>query len=160
MELFTLKTDHKARFYENFKKNPHHQWIFANPKVLQCFFILFDEFQEIHFKFFNKHQVHFIYSHAELSFAVGNLKNESVVVVFPDLYKMMNSTLITEASATLAHELGHVYHQHHKRKLPNIDAQVEADRFASGLGFREDLKSTLMRFSHLKEIQYRLKKLN
>lgn len=160
MELFTLKADHKTRFYQNFKQNPQHQWIFANPKVLQCFEILFDEFGEEHFKFFTKHQVHFIYSHAELSFAVGNLKNESVVVVFPDLYKMMNTTLITEASATLAHELGHVFHQHHKRKLSSIDAQLEADQFAVTLGFKDDLKSTLMRFSHLKEIQLRLKKLN
>lgn len=160
MEFFTMKTDYKSRFYESFKNNPHHKWIYSNPKVLQCFEILFDEFKPEHFHFFYKHQVHFIYSHAELSFAVGNLKNESVVVIFPDLYKMMNSSLITEACATLAHELGHVYHQHHKRKILSIDAQIEADQFALKLGFKEDLKRTLNRFSHLNEVQIRLKKIN
>jgi hypothetical protein len=100
--------------------------------------------------------VSFIYSHAELSFAVGNLKNEYVIVVFPDLFKMMSTTLITEASATLAHELGHIYYKHHERKINRLKAQIEADSFAGQLGFKDDLKRTLFRFSHLKEVQYRL----
>lgn len=159
MEMFKLKTDHKARFFESFKKNSNHQWILSNSKVFQCFEILFDEFTDVHYKFFNKHQVHFIYSHAELSFAVGNLKNESVVVVFPDLYKMMNSTYITEASATLAHELGHIFYRHHERKISKLAAQFEADSFAKELGFKDDLIRTLSQFSHLPEVKMRINKL-
>lgn len=160
MEFFKAKTDYRARFTHEFKTNPHHRWIFQHLKASQCFQILFDEFNENHFKFFSNHKVHFIYSHAELSFAVGNLKNESVVVIFPDLFKMMCSSLITEASATLAHELGHIYLKHHERKITGIAAQIEADHFALSLGFKEDLIRTLEQYNFLEEIQIRIKKLN
>ncbi len=159
MDLFTTITDPKTRFIELFTKNPSHQWIFTHPKVHQCFQILFEEFSKEHLKYFTKHQVHFIYSHAELSFAVGNLKNESVVVIFPDLFKMMNSTLITEASATLAHELGHIYNKHHERKIDKLEAQFEADYFAWQLGFGEDLITTLHRFDEISEVKIRIKRL-
>lgn len=156
MELLKLKTNYKDQFYKSFENNPEHQWIVKNKDVQKCFQLLFDEFRDEHFKFFTKNKVSFIYSHAELSFAVGNLKNEFVVVIFPDLFKMMSTTLITEASATLAHELGHIFYRHHEKAVNRLKAQIEADSFATELGFKEDLKRTLLRFSHLPEVQYRL----
>lgn len=156
MEILKSFTNYKDQFYKNFKNNPEHEWIFKNKEVEKCFQLIFDEFKDEHFRYFTKNKVSFIYSHAELSFAVGNLKNEYVIVVFPDLFKMMSTTLITEASATLAHELGHIFYKHHERKINRLKAQIEADSFASQLGFKDDLKRTLLRFSHLKEVQYRL----
>ncbi len=160
MNLFTpKKTDSKKAFYEYFLRNPDHDWIAKNPKILKCFHILFNEFSEEHYRFFLKKKVTFLFSYAELSFTVGNLEKEYIVVVFPDLYKKMSTSLITEACATLAHELGHIYHAHHEKKISKIESQLEADRFAVNLGFKEDLIKVLLPYAHLDEVKVRLKHL-
>ncbi len=160
MNLFKTKLSAKEEFIRAFRSNIEHHWIIKNPKVLKCFELLFQEFREEHFKFFTKTKVSFVFSYAELSFSVGNLKNEYVVVIFPDLFAQINTGMMPEVCATLAHELGHIYCHHHQRKISALQAQYEADQFAVSLGFREELIFTLKRYAHLEDVQKRLERLN
>ena len=51
--------------------------------------------------------------------------------------------------AILAHELGHLYHQHSEKSLPVLEAQVEADDFAFKLGLGRELVEVLLQFNDI-----------
>ena len=56
----------------------------------------------------------------------------------------MRSTAISGFKGILAHELGHIMLSHGSRKLPVLDAQVEADKFACELGYLDDIENFLL----------------
>jgi hypothetical protein len=158
MELIKkIFTDYRSKFLRDFLENPHHQWILDNPNIKRCFLTLFMDLKDEHVKYLSKRKVHFLFSQGEMSVAVTHQKNESIIVVFPDLYKLMISSLMPYAQATLAHEIGHIYGRHSERSITAMNAQIEADQFAIDIGYGEDLYLTLKNYEDLPEVKERLK---
>ena len=69
--------------------------------------------------------------------------SKSVIIVFPELKKFLGAPFPGWAHAVLAHEFGHLYHEHGKKWIDPLEAQVEADSFAIELGHMEQLANFL-----------------
>lgn len=152
-ERMTLKSD--------FFNNPNHFWINYNPVLKRIFNLFLDSFPDFAVKFFAKDaKINFIKSSGELALCVSGKKREPVILLFPDLVKLLHSAQFGQALSVLAHELGHIYYRHGDREISSIDSQYEADKFACELGYKEDLIFFLNNNSSNAECQLRLVKLS
>ncbi|MCH9027313.1 MAG: response regulator, partial [Proteobacteria bacterium] len=61
-----------------------------------------------------------------------------------ELMKILKSLATNYGLALLSHELGHIIHDHSKKNISVIEAQVEADLFAAKLGFADELENFLL----------------
>ena len=84
-------------------------------------------------------RTYFLTANAQYSCSLGLSEKCFVIIVFPDLLRTLKALVPTQGVAILAHELGHVYHQHHRREISPLQAQIEADEFAFQLGLGHDL---------------------
>lgn len=66
-----------------------------------------------------------------------------MILIFPELKRLLNAPFDGWAKAVLAHEFGHLYHQHGSRFVEPLEAQVEADRFAIEMGYLRPLAEFL-----------------
>ena len=83
------------------------------------------------------------------SCAIDQIDSNYLILLFPDLIKKLTCVDNGEGLSILAHELGHFYHQHTKKKTPTLKAQIEADDFAHKLGLSRELSEVLSRFDDL-----------
>jgi len=82
-------------------------------------------------------------SNAKFSCSLNIPTNASAILVFPDLMKLLRSAAPEYGLAILAHELGHLIHEHALKSIDPFGAQLEADRYAFGLGYGVPLKELL-----------------
>ena len=73
----------------------------------------------------------------------------SFIFIFPDLLKKLSCVDNSEGLAILAHELGHLFHEHGKKKISTLEAQIEADDFAFSLGLGRELCEVLSTFKDI-----------
>lgn len=150
-----LKKDFKKKFLED--KN--HYWINEDRIIKRSIEILLDSLSEKHIHFLKKHPTFFIPCQAHLSCAIGSTQNHHLILVFPELIQLLRSASAFHAIAILAHELGHIYHQHTELKIDTLTAQIEADQFAYDLGFGEELQDVLLDHVHSVDCRVRISKL-
>ena len=149
-----------SNFDEAFFKNPHHQWINNDPQMKKVFNILLSTFPEEVSHFFDKKQnVIFTQNSGNWACAVNQIKNNHIILIYPDLYKVLTSARFTQGIAILAHELGHIFMNHGEKQLSTLLSQIEADMFALTLGFGEDLIMFLNDFKNNEECMIRREKL-
>jgi hypothetical protein len=79
--------------------------------------------------------------------------------VFPELIQLLKSASAFHGIAILAHELGHIYHQHTEQKIDTLTAQIEADEFALDLGFGEELQEVLLDHAHSVDCRVRISRI-
>lgn len=79
--------------------------------------------------------------------SVSPSSDENLIFLFPDLLRKLACVDNTEGLAILAHELGHLYHEHSKKNIDPLTAQVEADDFAFQIGLGRALSDVLAEFS-------------
>ena len=99
--------------------------------------------------FLSKPPIVFISISGIYSCAIDNNQNEYLVLLFPDLIKKLSCADNSEGLAILAHELGHFFHEHSRKSISPLKAQVEADDFAFELGLGRELSEILSRFDDL-----------
>lgn len=85
-----------------------------------------------------REKVVFLNSSGHFACALSAQK-EHIVIVFPELKKLLFSPLFEEALPILAHELGHIVYGHSERQIAPIVAQLEADYFAVQMGLKKEL---------------------
>lgn len=149
----------KFEFKKKFFKDPNHQWMNENKTVQRSIEILIDSLSPGHLEFFQKHQTFLVPCQAHLSCAIGKTQDHHLILVFPELMQMLKSASSFHAIAILAHELGHVYHQHTENKIDTLTAQIEADQFATDLGFGEELQEVLLDHSDDVDCKVRIAKI-
>jgi hypothetical protein len=155
------KTDRnwKSKFTNNFYSNSHHQWIVNNSNVKRCFDALFEAIPEKYQSFFVGNKLIFLQASGKISCALSQVPNQNLILIYPDLYKLMNSAAWHQSCAVLAHEVGHVFYHHGLKNIDPLDAQIEADHFAYTLGFGDDLQNFLLDYEHSLECKVRISRL-
>ena len=156
-----LKTNSysKSEFKNSFLNDPNHQWMNQDSVTKRSISILLDSLSNDHIAFFTKHQTFMIPCQAHLSCAIGRTQNHHLILVFPELIQLLKSPSAFHGIAILAHELGHIYHQHTEQKIDTLTAQIEADQFALNLGFGEELQEVLLDHVHSVDCRVRIAKL-
>lgn len=137
------KIDLIMQFKNDFFTKEHHYWINENKYIKGVFEDLFDLLPEKILQFFiDGPPLLFLISNGRYSCALS-VKNSSVIVVFPELMKLLKSPATYHAMAILAHEIGHIYLEHGHKDIDPLKAQIEADKFASDLGLGHQIESFL-----------------
>lgn len=117
---------------------PANHWILENPE----FFALLEEIcgrlKPEQCKRLMAKELVFARSNGFVSCAFTLSRPANVVVLFPEIFE--TAWLESGSSpAVIAHELGHIFHNHAARDISPLEAQVEADAFAMQLGYRKEL---------------------
>ena len=147
----------KEIFKKKFFTSIHHQWIGENLSYKKSFSFLIDSLSEDHLDFFTgKKEVLFMKSSGKLACSLGDITSYNIVIVYPDLCQLLRSALYLRGIAVLAHELGHLYHNHSKLEISPLEAQVQADHFALSLGFGHELQDVLLEHSHSLDCRTRI----
>ncbi len=157
--MFQLFQYSKDDFIKQFFSENDHQWILEDHYVKRAIEILLRSLSNEHIKFFTKNKTFMIPCQAHLSCAIGKTNNNHLILVFPELIKLLKSGSSTHGLAVLAHELGHIYHQHTENKIDTLVAQIEADQFAFDLGFGEELQEILLDYNTSVDCRVRIAKL-
>ncbi len=134
----------KGDFLNCFFANPKHEWI-ASDRYLKSSFDEFFSFVPLAIinELYQKHSdIWFVKSNGRFSCTFSS-EMCPVVIIFPELVKELSSFNPRGAHAVLAHELGHVFHEHSKKMIDPMQAQVEADEFAIDLGFEVEIEDFL-----------------
>lgn len=157
--MFQLFTQTKENFIKKFLNENDHQWISENPYIKRAIENLLQSMTEEHIKFFSKNKTYLIPCQAHLSCAIGKTNNNHLILVFPELIKLLKSGSSSHGMAVLAHEFGHIFHQHTENKIDTLKAQIEADQFAFDLGFGEELQEILLDHAHDVDCRVRIARL-
>lgn len=133
----------KEKFLEWFFSHPEHQWIKFEKFTYSN---LLDFFEAFPLKAINKiyetQDVVLYPSSGRFACSVQG-SQKSIIIVFPELKKLLDAPFDGWAKAVLAHEFGHLYYGHGSKLIDPLEAQVEADRFAVDLGYLEFLAEFL-----------------
>jgi hypothetical protein len=149
----------KESFRSDFFNGHNHEWINQDPALKRGFSLLIDSLTHEHIQFFYAHPTYFIPCQAQLSCAVGKTKNHHIILVFPELITLLKTSGIFHGISVLAHEMGHIYHQHTEKRIDPLTAQIEADRFAFLLGFGEELQEVLLDHAYSIDCRVRISRL-
>lgn len=131
---------------EAFLNSSHHSWINEDRYIRRAFVFLLDNLTEeaINFLHPNKNEAFFIKGNGKLGTALGARKNTHLILVYPDLIKMLTSGAPLMGVAVLAHELGHIIKGHSFKFIDPLEAQCEADQVAFEMGLGHELQEVLM----------------
>lgn len=148
-----------VEFFDEFLSHAPNGWISTNARAHRAFQRFFAHFPSITLQKISDKNLYFVLCSGEMSAAIHYESDAGVILIFPDLYRNLISADPYEAYAILAHEIGHILHDHYQRGTSSIEAQIEADAFACSLGFREPIRALLERDNN-EESQIRLSVIN
>jgi hypothetical protein len=132
-------------------------WILDNRYCRQSFWLLIESMNKEHVNFFLKSPpLLFLKTSGTLASSVHQHKSHHLILIYPDTYKFLSGLAFEKGIAILAHELGHLFFEHAKKKLTPLQAQVQADEFACTLGFGEELQEVLLEHEDLIECRVRV----
>lgn len=150
----------KEFFWENFINLPYHQWIKEDKYLSHSFQSLFGMINEGILERMIQSRIYFLRANALYSCSLSMPEKGHAILIFPDLFRMLRALVPEKGLAILAHELGHIYHQHSTRGVETLKSQIEADQFVIDLGLGLDLQEVLLDYPESEECQMRLYALN
>lgn len=155
------KQDNKTQvsITEKYLSHIQHQWILTDRYYFRAFKFLLEAIPEDKQQFFMRETILFLPSDGRLACALSQLKDCHTILVFPDLMKILKSPVFERGIAVLAHELGHLYHEHSYKNIHPTKAQFEADSFVDEMGLKNALVDVLMDYDS-EESSLRINKLN
>lgn len=137
-KLFKAPT--RKEVMAQFHRKPEHEWIRGDGRISKIFDMLLTSLSNEHInELFIKNDTLFILQRERLSTVLCFSPKTRIILVFENLIDLIKTVNATQAMAVLAHELGHLYFKHDKRRPDILQAQLEADMFAIRLGFAQDL---------------------
>ena len=144
-----------------FFQSSHHAWISEDRYIKRAFVFLLDNLTEEGLAFLhpNKNAAFFIKGNGRLGTALGTKKNTHLILVYPDLIKMLTSGAPLMGVAVLAHELGHLIKGHSFKMIDPLEAQCEADQVAYEMGLGNELQEVLMDQPNTLETKVRISRL-
>ena len=101
--------------------NPHNQWI-LNDKVVSRSLFTFNDLlmPKHHQKLLQSKDIIILPVSGQFSCTVQQPSNSSIVLLFPELIKILSNVDNSRGIAILAHEFGHLYHKHYEKHIPTI----------------------------------------
>lgn len=133
----------KQNFLDWFFSRPDHAWIEQDRYIKAN---LLDFFDSLSLKAINKifetEEVVLAPSSGMFACSVQG-RGKSVIIVFPELKRLLKAPFSGWAKAVLAHEFGHLYHGHAGKFIDPLEAQIEADTFAIDMGYGPQLAEFL-----------------
>lgn len=147
LTLFNRKNKNLEN-YKNFDEQvgASSPWIFEDKYAKRIFNFISDQFRErpeLYHRLSRKRIV-FIPSEGKYASVLYEEKMAHTIILFQEFYQFARSGSPLRAAAILAHEMGHIYHRHHERKLSTLEKQIEADHFAYLLGLGRELQDILI----------------
>ena len=147
------KFEHKqnsANLRSKFFSNPYNQWILQDKQLARAFFDFLDRLLPHHrSKLFQQEDIIIQAISAQYSCFIKAPENSSVILLFPEIINTLNSVDNSRGLAVLAHEFGHIYNEHHKRNIPTLESQIEADHMAFEVGLAHGLIEVLLQYPDL-----------
>lgn len=150
-------TEKKTRFIKKLLSYPYHSWIAEDPIINRSFTNLVNSFDLKVLEFFERSKkLVFIQATGTLACSLSTIENAHIIIIFPDLHRLLKSASPEHGIAILVHELGHIYHGHSGKNIHPLKAQIEADIFATSLGFGHQLQDILMDYQDSEDCQVRI----
>lgn len=167
LELFRRSKTHKENLSEkrsklkrSFLANKENQWILKDRYLLESFKSFFDRLNENQVtRLLKERPIAFIKAQGKYACALSAQKDFHIIMIFPEIEKMLKSPLPEEGLAILAHEVGHIFYQHSYREIDPLEAQIEADSFACDMGLTLPLESFLQKYEHTIEGKVRISRI-
>lgn len=118
-----------------------HKWIFQNKYIHESFKEIFDQINKnsVISKRFKNKDLLFLRANGFWSITLSYDHKNEIVIVFNELFKVLNSARPRLGQAVLAHELGHIFYGHSGSLIDPLKAQVQADLFAAELGYAKEM---------------------
>lgn len=157
LSFFRRRSLDAATCIAEFLRAPEHQWIAADKVLLDriAAFLCRVPAAELDLML-TQRRLLLLYCNQKMSCAFHQFQGREIVLVFPELLRLLHSSEYLLGCAILAHELGHIYHGHSQKVISPLQAQLEADRYAADLGFTDELFEVLRVESPSTEIRERL----
>ena len=150
----------KSRLYRSLVSLPANRWMREEPSMDRALRVVVGGFdEEARSLMRGKERIVFHPSEGTLGSAFNASDGVQVVIVYPDLLRMLKSAARVMGMAILAHELGHIAFDHSNRPIGTLEAQVEADYFAFLLGFGGELQDFLMDYGGSVDARVRIARL-
>jgi len=147
----------RAQLEQEFWQRPEHQWVQADLSVARSFKWFWQALPEQAIaKLAHLPAVIFVLSSGRLSGTYYQSAGVQVVLVFPDLLKILKSADPGWGVATLAHELGHVLQEHSGQVVDPLQAQLEADQWVVSSGLAQELEGLLLSLPESRDKRVRL----
>jgi len=146
-------------FQANFFNMPYHSWITESKALKRAFFILFDSLNDYLLPLLLKKNLICLKSYGVLACTLSLPPQSDVLIVYPDLIKLLNSASLMHGVSILAHELGHIILNHSQNESDPILAQLEADTIAFEMGLGKELMEQIKSFPISHEYQLRIENL-
>lgn len=137
---------------------PEHRWILSAPELRTALIDIFSGFSNKELRSVLPNLL-ILFSNGKMSCNVYQYPNRDLILIFPDLLKLLRSSQKLLGHAVLMHELGHVYHRHCNTEISPLQSQIEADHFAWKMGYGEELYQVLATEESSSELHSRLEEL-
>ncbi len=150
LNLFKQKSlsELKTNVINKILGNKQNQWIKSYPTMYKSIEIIINASNETHLqKLDSLNEVLILKNEGMYSCAISNLKDKNIILAFPSLIKIFKSASYLRGAAIIAHELGHLIHEHSKKNIDTLKAQIEADTYAFEVGLGEELQDFLLEFN-------------
>lgn len=122
----------------------YHHWIRENKYIASTFEEMIDSMPLWSLEKWSKlGRIIFLSSSGKYSNALYNVQAH-VIIVYPELMRLLRSTAMSSSLAILLHEMGHLIHEHAKKGTDPLQAQIEADLFAAQAGYFEEIEQILL----------------
>lgn len=152
-------SDYKALFKKKFFESELNTWILRPPNLKRSIEILFDSINEDVISYFLDKELGMVSCQGLWAATLPPQKNLFLIIIFPNLLDLFNSSNYRLGIAVLAHEIGHIFREHSKRNLTLMEEQFEADFFAGRLGFTKELINFLSMYPDSNECKIRKERL-
>ena len=147
----------RAQLMTEFIDRPEHQWVVEDNSVLRSFKWLWESLpQEAIAQLADMSSILFVKSSGRLSGTYTQNLGIHVVLVFPDLLKMLKAADPSWGVVTLIHELGHILEGHSQAEIAPLEAQVQADAWVVKAGLGPELETFLLSLPENTEKRVRL----
>lgn len=131
-------------YFQEILLDPAHAWLRGHNRYKLVLSDFFTHIPSITINKLRMRKLLILPCGAELSATITPPADSNVILLFPELQRMLLAANPAPALAVLAHELGHIACDHSKRAIESLEAQIEADAFAASLGFKEEITSLLL----------------
>ena len=147
-----------AKFKAQFFARPEHQWMQEDRTVLRLIDFLWDIFP-IALRAQLPKELIFAYASGNLACSMACSAQRQIVLIFPNLIKILHTASPERGLAVIGHELAHLILQHHQRKISPWAAQLAADQLVIVMGLGEALQEVIADFAPPWQAQIRIEKI-
>lgn len=147
----------RTKWIEKFFRRSEHSWISNDHRLNRAFRWMWEviPFSAIEYLSSSTPTL-FVFSSGRLSGTYHQAEGQHIILIFPDLLKLLRAADPAWGVATLVHEVGHVLENHSGKNHDPIQAQIEADAWVVRSGLDKELESILLTLPESVEKRIRL----